>query len=83
MEKKNDGGPAFPVSSDAFGSTDASVHGGMSLRDYFAAQVFPEVYRQYAETANRTNQWDPDWRRYLASDAYHIADAMIASRSTP
>lgn len=53
---------------------------GMTLRDYFAAKVFPEVFRQYAKQANAKNQWDAGWREHLAHDAYHMADAMLKAR---
>jgi hypothetical protein len=39
------------------------------------------VFRQYAATANAANKWDPDWRAYLAADAYAQAAAMIAERN--
>ena len=89
-KKINDGGPAFPGNGEQFvegvhGIQPQGAYGmqgaeGMSLRDYFAAKVLPEIYRQYARQANAKNQWDVDWQMYLAVDAYQMADAMIAAR---
>lgn len=78
----NDGGSAFPqVKSEQVGSggeyhTEISSRGGMSLRDYFAAQVLPQVYA----TAEPDTFQHEHWRYYLARDAYALADAMLAAR---
>ena len=67
----NNGGPAFPVSSyvNADGETCQSWLKGMTLRDWFAGQALPAL-------AARTNtDFDQD-----ASDAYFMADAMLAAR---
>jgi hypothetical protein len=81
---KNDGGPAYPVEHTVY-DHDLSrnwkeVERGMSIRDHFASDLIPEVYRQYAETANAQKKWDPDWRIHIARDAYHMADAMLKAR---
>lgn len=83
MDVKN-GGPAFPVStastvdqeSGAFGHQDGArtwQFPGMTLRDYFAAKAM-----QASRTRNSVYATFED----LASDAYDIADAMIAARET-
>jgi len=58
---------AFPVSYDCGRST------GMTLRDYFAAHILPEIYSQLHE-------FPEDWRLGLAKDAYKMADAMLKAR---
>ena len=65
------GGPAFPSSSD-LGEGITSSFMGMTLRDYFAGQVLPEVYRH----AEEGTEYDD-----LAHEAYNMADAMIAARA--
>lgn len=89
-KKIKDGGPAFPskrVERRHFDNdprrdmVNVDVYEtGLSLRDYFAAKVLPEIYRQYADQANAKNQWDPGWKMYLAVDSYRMADAMIDAR---
>lgn len=59
-DKINDGGPAFPA-LNVCGQSN-----GMSLRDYFAAQIVPHV-----------GAGDP---KYRAEYAYKLADAMLAAR---
>lgn len=63
----NTGGPAFPVHPDT-----GPLLEGMRLRDYFAGQVLVGFCG------------NPDWGdancRTLATEAYRIADAMLAER---
>ena len=66
---KDTGGPAFPV------SVDNPYNPGMTLRDYFAAQVAVGAMSDY---------WNGD-RLYptfdaIALDAYNLADAMLKAR---
>jgi|LakMenE01Jun11ns_1017448.scaffolds.fasta_scaffold7788468_1 hypothetical protein len=71
-DTKNNGGPAFPTSPDEFGSTDASVHGGMTLRDYFAAKAMAGMLSsQWIDFANL---------RQISDRAYFWADAMLKAR---
>ena len=68
---KNDGGQAFPQ-ADRVGDI-ATQHGGMTLRDYFAAKAM----QGYVS--------DEEWRDDIDFDgtaraAYKMADAMIAAR---
>lgn len=64
MSKTQNGEPAFP---DSDGQTDYT--GGMTLRDYFAAKAMQGILAKYGE-------YDSD----IASDAYKMADAMLAER---
>lgn len=69
-----DGGPAFPqhlmeTRAGAFQcSYDAPDGGGMSLRDYFAAQVIGMAAHDIIEPTD------------VAERAYAVADAMLAER---
>ena len=49
---------------------------GISLRDYFAAKAMAVVLAQCTEFPDHT------WRVGVAMDAYKMADAMLAARST-
>jgi hypothetical protein len=70
----SDGGPAFPSGETRY----RDGIGGMSLRDYFAAQAMSGML------ANRNFQWDlspsftPD--ENLARRAFAVADAMLEAR---
>lgn len=73
----DDGGPAFPVAeipSKQVGpnSVVVAVPGsdGMSLRDYFAAQVIVGVIGRFSEGPDAIARW-----------AYEQADAMIEARN--
>jgi hypothetical protein len=63
---KDTGGPAFPV---------GNVN-GMSLRDYFAAQVAVGAMSDYW---NGDRMIDPTFND-IAQDAYALADAMLKAR---
>ena len=65
----NDGGPAFPLSDGNWNKS-----GGMSLRDYFAAQVLPS-----ALSASASGDGCYDYVA-AAAGAYAIADAMLLER---
>lgn len=74
----NDGGPAFPHSSqplDAQGNPMCSEHSewGMSLRDWFAGQALVGLLTRTAELEIGTH--------YFAAAAYKMADTMIAARN--
>lgn len=95
-EKKPDGGPAFPRTELVPGGDDPSdplypvTHGGMSLRDYFAAHA-PEPSIEVVATERGIDRSrnphndsykpplrsDPEIRAYLR---YRHADAMLAER---
>lgn len=74
MDKKKDGGAAFPVAMSEQTSTNqycAPFQEGMSLRDYFAAQMLPKIGVGWPNMENRDS---------LATQAYQMADAMIEAR---
>ncbi len=65
-----DGGPAFPVEwVTADGSS--CIYRGMSLRDWFAGQALSALVRYD----------DGCFIPSYATDAYRIADAMLAERA--
>ncbi len=76
MMTKDDGGPAFPLTSDA-----QYYGGGMTLRDWFAGQALQAII-----SATCAGQHDPSTKHgksveaAMAMDAYLLADAMIAAR---
>lgn len=87
---EKDGGPAFPLvdtepamdrdTRETFSRTYS--HGGMTLRDDFAAKAFPAVYTIAMKEASEGSglfQHD-DWPVGLALDAYRMADAMLKAR---
>lgn len=78
MSKIDDGGQAFPQTQH-LNKTDTSVDyigsvGGMSLRDYFAAAALQGFL------ANSSNEFVMLPHVNLASEAYMVADAMLAAR---
>lgn len=92
---KRDGGPAFAASHTAsfyecrFEGVRKPEHvvqfnsGGMSLRDYFAAQVLPGLVS--AQAAQDICDNDPrydgsNFAKVVALNAYEFADAMLKAR---
>lgn len=80
MSSINDGGPAFPVQDNLCPNGQVGSP-GMTLRDYFAAQIIGHL-------VSNSNQ-NPEWIRNTgreeqaktyAENAYSLADAMIAAR---
>ena len=74
---KDTGGPAFPHTVEYKGADCGGVvpHGGMTLRDYFAAKAMQSLFS------------DPDWRGnhdlgFTAERAYAMAGAMLKARTT-
>lgn len=77
MSTPNDGGPAFPAPPVSLKNRDGSewtVFGGqgMTLRDYFAAQVLA------GWCANSSAKFTP-WNEVSAA-AFAAADAMLKAR---
>lgn len=73
MNTKNDGGPAFPVSTGMGPLSANSASPGMSIRDWFAGK-FMQGYLSQDEYGG----WGTVARQQgLASMAYDMADAMI------
>ena len=77
--KTNTGGAAFPY---------AAVHGcngeyGMTLRDYFAAKAMqaciPHRRNQFKTDNEDLDDWE-EYFRFIADEAYEIADAMLEAR---
>jgi hypothetical protein len=69
----NDGGPAFPHFKFAEnGKVEILPQGGMTLRDYFAAQALAGML-----TRKESDGWT---NREVAGDCYSYADAMLAAR---
>ena len=61
-------------------SNDGNEHQGMTLRDHFAGQVFPQVYMMCSESdeGGRVLAVDAEW---VADESYRIADYMINRRN--
>jgi hypothetical protein len=72
--------PAFPATFDYQTDYDGQKewHYGMTLRDYFAAQVLPTV--AYASFYNGTLGLDNE---KVAKISYKLADAMLTARKDP
>jgi chitinase len=68
----NDGGPAFPHTTQWDGITPAINHHGISMRDYFAAAALQGLIAN-----GGCPTWDDD-----AKAAYAAADAMLKARET-
>ena len=69
MKKEIDnGGPAFPTSHSPDYANE--IVGGMTLRDYFAAKVLPEIYQKMSFFPGDA-----------ARKAYDFADAMLKERN--
>ena len=69
----NDGGPAFPHTTQWEGITPAINHHGISIRDYFAATALPALVTSAIELDHV--KWDA-----AAQHAYLCADAMLKAR---
>ena len=68
----NDGGPAFPHTTQWDGITPAINHHGISMRDYFAAAALQGLLASPAEAEFGVS--------HFATAAYEAADAMIRAR---
>lgn len=74
MERKDDGGEAFPLPYFAQGIDLIGGRPGMSLRQWYAGQALIGLL---AATANRSEMPDPSG---IARHAHIYADAMIEAR---
>jgi hypothetical protein len=76
--------PAFPHIVEYKGSDCGGIvpHGGMTLRDYFAARAMQAILPQYEDVFNDDTQaeGEPSFPELLAKDAYIMADAMLKAR---
>ena len=83
MSKVDNGGPAFPQSETLYedgAELVRTAHGGMTLRDWFAAQA----------SEQDINHWSTGWvasngreviKHFSREEArYRYADAMLAAR---
>lgn len=76
----NDCGPAFPFACQ-WPTTGPEFYYGMTLRDYFAAQIIGHL----VSNSNQNPEWirntgREEQARTYAENAYSLADAMIAAR---
>jgi len=67
-DPRDDGGRAFPTSSDDYDP-------GMSLRDYFAALALVGVVQARVAAGLDAGQ------ESIAEECYELADALLAARS--
>jgi len=80
MTQKDDGGPAFPVSS-AVQCSDG--YHGMSLRDWFAGQALAGLlvdYIRFLTSAEPNQEGITSPSRRIAAAAYSAADDMLEAR---
>lgn len=83
--KKEDGGPAFPLSRS---QQSIDFKWGMSLRDYFAAKAMASIVENWrtmheADEDGNSEIWPSIGdinAKNAAAKAYKIADAMLAAR---
>jgi hypothetical protein len=83
----NDGGPAFPALKKLWNSDrdikasnfTAEVIGGMSLRDWFAGQIVPNLFNGHEFSIGREG-FQPEVYEHIATQAYRFADAMLKAR---
>ena len=84
MSEKKDGGPAFPSTFPLYAVDTATGDvrevpepRGMSLRDYFAAQVMNQMI-------SLSMDGDGGWScENVAAGCYNLADAMLKAREAP
>ena len=72
----NDGGPAFPHTTQWDGITPAINYHGISMRDYFAAAVLAAVLKELWQQGEHSSPIPP----LAAKFAYEMADAMLKAR---
>lgn len=71
MSDKDDGGAAFPTSTDCYG--------GLTVRDWFAAQALNGMLAHSTRYQPRQGSFGT-WHNAISVEAYEIADAMLAER---
>ena len=82
MEKINDGGPAFPVSSVGTGDPrDGMTTGspGMTLRDWFASHASENDIRRHQSIIERSNGYT--YMPSIEECKYAYASEMLRARS--
>lgn len=82
-DKINDGGPAFPqVSTEHFGgNVTVNMQGGLTLRDYFAAQALAAIIGAQADAIHAAQT--TNLPEIATAASYTYADAMLAERERP
>lgn len=93
MSKENNGGPAFPHMARPVGPVNSGAggcggiyyenltHGGMTLRDYFAAKAMQSIVSSPNEMADLIDTLGaPTAYAKVSETAYVIADAMLSAR---
>lgn len=73
----NDGGSAYPVLDNPGDGALYCRDGGMTLRDYFAAQIAAGMAAHYGTSGISYGPHD------IAGRAYQVADAMLQHRDNP
>lgn len=85
---KENGGPAFPSSYNSFASGGSGGGGGysnhgMSLRDYFAAQISAALWSNMEaidQLAMHPKYEGMTYGQVISKEAYMSADAMLEAR---
>ncbi len=80
--ENNDGGPAFPSQEMSQSVAAAAIQPGMSLRDYFAAQVLTGwlVSRESDVLLAKCGDDAEEAAYQAATAAYVVSDAMLSAR---
>lgn len=73
MAEITDGGPAFPHDAPGAYESEMITHHGLSMRDYFAAQVIQAMVTNPESANGFTFDERAEW-------AYMQADAMLKAR---
>lgn len=82
-EKKNTGGPAFPVSypsEEPNGDPTIVTHMGATLRDYFAAKAMQGILADSEINPHALGLNIAEFQQLLAEKSYGYADAMLKAR---
>jgi hypothetical protein len=74
-EPINDGGPAFPHTTQWDGINPAINYHGISMRDYFAAAALQGIISDASVLASLKKDGE-----LVSRSAYHFADAMLKAR---
>ncbi|MBJ9694133.1 hypothetical protein [Burkholderia cenocepacia] len=91
MNKIKDGGPAFgqvvelrcvrvEMDGSAEYEPEAMLHGGLTVRDYFAAKAMRVCAPRHVHPDSEVRYVAPISFDDLANDAYALADAMLRAR---
>jgi len=85
MSDINTGGPAFPHTVEYKGAECGGVvpHGGMTLRDYFAAKAMQSLIEKVVlrdQATGMPQQVVTEVQEKIARGAYAYADAMLRAQ---